>query len=31
MALYGAVNLYLTFLENLTALYCIGTQLDIEY
>ena len=30
MALYGVVNLYLTFLEDLSALYYVGNQLDIE-
>ena len=27
---YGVVNLYLTFLEELSVLYFIGIQLDIE-
>ena len=27
---YGVVNLYLTFLEDLTDLYFIGNQLDME-
>jgi hypothetical protein len=25
---YGVVNLYLTFLDDLTELYCVGIQID---